>query len=216
VKLKINPEGKHDDANKIRKRGTMRQEQEDQLYMYEKPEVRAVMDEVTDAVVSNIEYVTSIKVHQERELNMHEKPEMRKMMIKTNLDSKHDEVRERDNVRQGQAEQLMKVTEISVRVRTLANKSFGDTVFENTLDKDPGKHKAHEKAKKRDVAADINPGDGYMYNVMEVSNVVKKQLYEKPARRDVMNNIIDAVVRNMKYEADVKIHQGRELMRSPR
>jgi hypothetical protein len=65
-------------------------EQEDQLYMYEKPEVRAVMDEVTDAVVSNMECETSIKVHQGRELNMHEKTEMRMMMIKTNLNSKHE------------------------------------------------------------------------------------------------------------------------------
>jgi hypothetical protein len=90
----------------MRKRGIMRQEEEDQLYMYEKPEVRAVMNEVTDAVVSNMEYETSTKVHQGRELNMHGKPEMRKMMMKTNLNSKHDEVWERDNVRQGQTEQL--------------------------------------------------------------------------------------------------------------
>jgi hypothetical protein len=47
--LKINPEGKHDDANEVRKRGNMRQEQEDQLYMYEKPEMRAVMVDITDA-----------------------------------------------------------------------------------------------------------------------------------------------------------------------
>jgi hypothetical protein len=121
-------------------------------------------------------------------------------------------VRERDNVRQGQAEQFLKVTGISFRVRTLAIKSFGDTVFENTLDKDPGKNKAHEKAKKRDGAVDINLEDVYMYNVMDVNNGVKKQLFEKPARRDMMDNIIDAVICNMKYEADIKIHQGRELM----
>jgi hypothetical protein len=81
-------------------------------------------------------------------------------MIKTNPDGTHDEVnmmRERGNVRQGQSDQLLKVTKISFRVRILAIKSFGDTFFENTLDKDPDKDKVYEKPKKRDVVVDINP-----------------------------------------------------------
>ena len=43
---------------------------------------------------------------------MYNKPETRDVMIKTNSDGKHDEVnvvRERGNVSQGQAEQLLKV-----------------------------------------------------------------------------------------------------------
>jgi hypothetical protein len=70
---------------------------------------------------------------------MDEKPEMREMLIKINPDGKHDE--------------------------TNANKSVvkfsDDTVFENSLDKDPGKDKMKEK-------------DGDMY--------------EKPERKDVMGN----------------------------
>jgi hypothetical protein len=143
VMLKINPEGKHDDANKVRKRGNVRQQQEDQL-------------------------------------NMYKKTEMRETMSKIRPDGKHDEVRERDNVRQGQAEQLLQVIETSFRVRTLAIKFVGGSVFENTLDKDPGKDKAHEKAEKRVVVVDINSEDICM------NNVVKKQLYVKPNMRDEM------------------------------
>jgi hypothetical protein len=67
-------------------------------------------------------------------------------------------------------------------------KSFGDTVFENTLDKDPGKDKVHEKPEKRDVV-NINPEDVYMNNLTDGNNAVKTQLYEKPERRDVMDDI---------------------------
>jgi hypothetical protein len=65
------------------------------------------MGDITDAVVLNMEYGASIKVHQGRELNMYKKPEMREMMINTNPNGKHDEVnmvRERENVRQEQAD----------------------------------------------------------------------------------------------------------------
>jgi hypothetical protein len=57
--------------------------------------------------------------------------------------------------------------------------------------------------KKRDVVVDINPEDVYMDNVMDGNNVVKKQLYEKPERRDVMIDIIDTGMVNTEYEADI-------------
>ena len=50
--------------------------------VHEKPETRAVMVDITDAVVLNTEYEASIKVHQGRELNRYEKPERREMMTK--------------------------------------------------------------------------------------------------------------------------------------
>jgi hypothetical protein len=60
-------------------------------------------------------------------------------------------------------------------------KSFGDTAFKNTLDKDPGKDKVHEKPEKRDAVGDINPEDRYediyVNNVTDETNAVKKQLY---------------------------------------
>ena len=48
--------------------------------MYDKSEMRAVMGDITNAVVLNMEYEASIKVHQGREPNMYEKPEMRDVM----------------------------------------------------------------------------------------------------------------------------------------
>jgi hypothetical protein len=42
-----------------------------------------------------------------------------------------------------------------------------------------------------------------MYNVIDGNNVVKKQLYEKPERRDVLIDIIDAGMFNTEYEADI-------------
>ena len=59
--------------------------------MYEKSEMRAVMGDITDTVVPNMEYEASIKVHQGREPNMYRKPEMGEIMIKTNPSGKHDE-----------------------------------------------------------------------------------------------------------------------------
>jgi hypothetical protein len=46
---------------------------------------------------------------------------------------------------------------------------------------------------------------------MDENNAVKQQLCEKSEKRDVMNDIIDAVMLNTEYEADVKVHRGREL-----
>jgi hypothetical protein len=81
--LRTNPEGKHDEANEVRKRGNMRQEQLDQFNMYEKPETRAGMVDIIDAVMLNTEYEAGVKVHKGREINMYEKPEMRDGMLKT-------------------------------------------------------------------------------------------------------------------------------------
>jgi hypothetical protein len=50
-------------------------------------------------------------------------------------------------------------------------------------------------------------------NAMDENNVVKKQLYEKPEKRDVIDNIIDAVMLNTEYEAGIKVHRGRELQK---
>jgi hypothetical protein len=46
---------------------------------------------------------------------------------------------------------------------------------------------------------------------MNENNAVRKQLYEKPEKKDVMDDIIDAVMLNTEYEAGIKVHQGREL-----
>ena len=62
-----------------------------------------VTEELKDG---NKELEAGVKAHQGRQPNMYEKPETRDVMIKTNPDDKHDEVnvvRERGNVRQGQA-----------------------------------------------------------------------------------------------------------------
>ena len=48
---------------------------------YEKPEMRAVMINTTDAVRPDMKYEAGIKVHQGRELIMHEEPEMRAVMV---------------------------------------------------------------------------------------------------------------------------------------
>ena len=60
--------------------------------VHEKPEMRAVMGDITDTVVLNTEYEASIKVHQGREPNMDEKLETKEMMTKSNIDVKHDEI----------------------------------------------------------------------------------------------------------------------------
>jgi hypothetical protein len=67
----------HDEANVVRKRGNVRQDQVDQLNIYVKPETRAGMVDIFDAVMLNIEYEADVMVHRGRELNMSEKPETR-------------------------------------------------------------------------------------------------------------------------------------------
>ena len=87
VMLKSNPDGKHDEVN-VRERvnlgvwedrfdrdavgdGDDDDKKTAGKYGYEMAEVRDVMGDITDAVVTNIEYEASIKAHQGRELNMH-------------------------------------------------------------------------------------------------------------------------------------------------
>jgi hypothetical protein len=166
-----NPKSKYNEANVVRKRVNVRQKQVDLLKVlgykligdeqdphdggaasknirdngpgknkvHEKPEMRAVMGDTNDAVVLNTEYEASIKVHQGRKLNMDEMPETSEMMIESNIDGKDDEINGNKSV----------------------IKYSDDTVFENSLDKDPGKDKMKEK-------------DGDMY--------------EKPERKGVMGN----------------------------
>ena len=94
-------------------------------------------------------------------------------------------------------------------------KLFGDTVFEKTLDKDPGKDKVHEKPEKRDVVVYINPEDVHMNNVMdEIFNTgMFNTKYEF-----VVVDIKDVGMRNMEYEADsintevgIEAYRGRKL-----
>jgi hypothetical protein len=96
---------------------------------------------------------------------------------------------------------------------------FGGTAFKNTLDKDPGKYKVHEKPEKRDVVVNTNPEGEYDEDVnlgsvnigVDENNAMRKQLYEKLEKRDVKDDIIDAVLLNTEYEAGIKVHRGREL-----
>ena len=50
--------------------------------VHAKPEMWAVMVDITDAAALNTKYEANIKVHQGRELNRYEKPERREMMTK--------------------------------------------------------------------------------------------------------------------------------------
>jgi hypothetical protein len=49
--------------------------------VHEKPETRAVMVDIIDAVMLNTEYESGVLVHQGRELNMYEKLEKRDVML---------------------------------------------------------------------------------------------------------------------------------------
>jgi hypothetical protein len=90
---------------------------------------------------------------------------------------------------------------------------FGETAFKNTLDKDPGKHKVHEKPEKRDIEVNINPEGKHDedVNVGNMNNAVRKRLYKKTEKRDRKDDITDTVLLNTEYEAGIKTHQGREL-----
>jgi hypothetical protein len=79
--LKNNPDGKHDEVNVLRQRVNMSawedrfdrntvghgddddEEKTAGKYMYENSEMRAVMGDITDDVVLNMEYKASINVH---------------------------------------------------------------------------------------------------------------------------------------------------------
>jgi hypothetical protein len=81
-------------------------------------------------------------------------------------------------------------------------KSVGDAVPENIFDKDPGKDKMYKKPELRDGMLETNPKCKYDDDKeVNVRNTKKK---------DVMFNIINAVMLNTEYKAGVKVHQGRE------
>jgi hypothetical protein len=83
--------------------------------------------------------------------------------------------------------------------REMMIKFCGDTVFKNTLDKDPDKGKGHKKLEKRDVVVYINLEDMYMNSMMDhiINTGMLNMKYEA-----VVVDIIDAVMLNKEYEAD--------------
>jgi hypothetical protein len=110
--------------------------------VHEKPGMRAVMDNVFNAIMLDIKYEAGIKAHQGRELIMHEKLEARNGINKTTPKDKYD---------------------VNNAVKTLLYesnskpmiKSLGVTASENTLDKTSGKHRVHGKPGIRAVTGDI-------------------------------------------------------------
>jgi hypothetical protein len=150
---------------------------------HEKPEMRAVMVDIIDAVMLNTEYEAGIKVNQGRERNMSEKPETRDVM---------------DDI----TDAVMLNKEYKAGVKVHRGREFS----------------MHEKPETRDGMFKANPKGNSnenlnMNNVMDKNNAaapiedpnLKKQLYEKPEERDVMDDIIAAVMLNMEYEAGFKI-----------
>ena len=89
---------------------------------HRKPEMRAVMVDIINAVMHN----------------RYEKPETREVMLKINPEGKHDANQVRKRIHQGRELNMYEKPEM----RKMMIKFFGDTVFKNTLDKDPGEHKA--------------------------------------------------------------------------
>jgi hypothetical protein len=43
-------------------------------------------------------------------------------------------------------------------------------------------------------------------NVMDKNNAVRKQLYEKPEKREMEDDIINAVILKTEYEAGIMVH----------
>jgi hypothetical protein len=233
VMTKTNPDGKHDEVNVVRERGNVRQGQAEQLlkvlgykFIADEQDLqrgaqedrfnRDTVRHGDDHDVINVEKLSSqsmrtpvgesaIKFFADTAVKnshdkypgkdkAHEKPELEisfrvmflsikfgndEMMTDINPEGKHDE-----DVNMGNVNNLVDKNNVEKLSRQLTRpmgepviESFGYTAFENTLDKDPGKDKVHEK----------------------------------PEERDVVVNIIDAVMLNMEYEAGSKVHQGREL-----
>ena len=140
------------------------------------------------------------------EKHLYEKPEKRDGIVKTNPKGNYDE--NVNNVMNENNEKKLSRQSIRTPMGEPVIELFGETAFENTLDKDPGKHKVHKKPEKRDVEVNINPEGKHDEDVNggNMNNAVRKLLYKKPEKRDVKDDIIDAVLLNTEYEAGIKTH----------
>jgi hypothetical protein len=124
-----------------------------------------------------------IKVYQGRELTMHEEPETRAVMIDT--------------------------TE-AVRL---------DMKYEASIEDYQGRKLImNEKPEPRDGMLKTNSksmikslGEAAFENILD-RVLGKHRVHEKPGMRAVMDDIFDAAMLDMKYEAGIRAHQGRELI----
>jgi hypothetical protein len=95
---------------------------------------------------------------------VHEKPEKRDVVVNINPEGKHAEDVNVGNMNNGVDENnAKKLSRQSIRtpMGEPVIEFFGDTAFENALDKDPGKDKVHKKPEKRDMVVNINPEGKY-------------------------------------------------------
>jgi hypothetical protein len=70
----------------------------------------------------------------------------------------------------------------------LVIKSFGDTVFKNILDKDPGKDKVHEKPEERGVVVNINPKGKYDEEKIAAEHDLQHSAWEDRFDEDTVRN----------------------------
>jgi hypothetical protein len=224
VMLKTNPEGKYDEGNVVRKRGNVRQEQVEQLLKVlgykligdeqnllcgaredrfngdtgrhdddydvinvEKLSRQSVRTPMGEPVIKSFgnAALKNILVKDPGKDKVHEKPETRAVMVDI-------------------TDAFMLNTEYKAEIKVHQGRELN----------------MYEKPETRDVMLTTKGKyDENVNNVMDENNAaapiedlqLKKQLYEKPEKRDMMDDIIDAVMLNTEYEAGVKVHRGREL-----
>jgi hypothetical protein len=159
----INLKNKHNETNVGRKRGNVRQEQADQVLEVLGHKLigdeRDLHDDGDDHDVSNVEKLSRQSgrtpmgdpvtktlgdaAFQNKD-KVHEKPETRAVMVDiTDAAVLHTEYEASIKVHQGRELNSYEKPE----KREMMIKSCSDTVFKNTLDKDPDKDKGHKKLK---------------------------------------------------------------------
>jgi hypothetical protein len=194
------------------------------LNMHEQPETRDEMlktnpkyknmnMDIIDAVMVDKEYQDDIQDHRDREINGFEEPEMGMFKITPKGKCNKLNTKYEASIKVHQGRELNRYEKPEKREMMI--KTCGNTVFKNTLDKDPDKDKGHKKLKKRDVVVYINPEDVHMNNVMD--EIINTGMFNTKYEAVVVD-IIDVGMRNMEYEADsintevgIEAYRGRKL-----
>jgi hypothetical protein len=166
-----------------------------------------VSEEMKDG---NKEYEAGVKAHQGRKHKMHEKPETRYVMSKTNPDGKHEKVnvvRERGNMRQGQAEQLLKVLgykfiadEQDLQHFPQEDRFDGDTVRHG--DDHDVINSDNKKPMGEPVINNQHPKNWRLKELMLMLLLLKVGVVMK---KDNSREIMDAVMLNTEYEAQRRL-----------
>jgi lysine/ornithine N-monooxygenase len=184
--------------------------------------MRAVIADITDAVMPDMVYEAGINDYQGRKLIMYEKPEPRDGMLKTNPKYKNMTVDIIDavmfnteyeadiQVHRDREINMFKEHEMKMLKTTPKGKYDKNVNMDHVMDEKPEMTDIIDAVMlNTEYEDDIQVHQGGEINMFEEAET--RMLKTNPKHKNVNVDIINAVKFNKEYEADIQVHRDREI-----